>query len=141
VVANELDVGIVSLPVREREPAVTLLQRDELVTIGPPERRSPRGRRMKPVELAPRTADLLRAGRDPPACTPPPGCGSSAVSPRYGVHGDPGDRAARYVRNAVVLRRLAENSLAAHKQTREEPELKAWRSASLAESTGGRHRR
>src|SRR6266705_2532382 len=39
VVANELDVGIVSLPVRERELVVTALYRDELVAIGPPGRR------------------------------------------------------------------------------------------------------
>src|SRR5712664_1963824 len=38
VVANELDIGIVSLPVRERELAVTPLHRDELVAIGPPDR-------------------------------------------------------------------------------------------------------
>src|SRR5213593_4679636 len=44
VVANELDVGIVSLPVRERELAVTALHRDELVAIGPPGRRWPRPR-------------------------------------------------------------------------------------------------
>ena len=44
VVANELDVGIVSLPVRERELVVTAFHRDELVAIGPPGRRWPRPR-------------------------------------------------------------------------------------------------
>jgi len=44
VVANELDVGIVSLPVRERELVVAALHRDELVAIGPPGRRWPRAR-------------------------------------------------------------------------------------------------
>ena len=44
VVANELDVGIVSLPVRERELVVTALHRDELVAIGPPGRRWPHPR-------------------------------------------------------------------------------------------------
>src|SRR5213083_1987603 len=51
VVENELDVGIVSLPVRERELAVTALYRDELVAIGPPGRRWPRGRRVNAAEL------------------------------------------------------------------------------------------
>ena len=36
VVANELDIGVVSLPVRERELTVTPLHRDELVAIAPP---------------------------------------------------------------------------------------------------------
>src|SRR5206468_3554568 len=62
VVANELDVGIVSLPVRERELAVTALHRDELVAIGPPGRRWPRprataaevrARRLTAVKLVP----------------------------------------------------------------------------------------
>jgi DNA-binding transcriptional LysR family regulator len=44
VVGNELDVGIVSLPVRERELVVAALHRDELVAIGPPGRRWPRAR-------------------------------------------------------------------------------------------------
>jgi len=37
-------VGIVSLPVRERELVVTALHRDELVAIGPPGRRWPHSR-------------------------------------------------------------------------------------------------
>ena len=36
VVANELDVGVISLPARERELAVSPLLRDELVAIAPP---------------------------------------------------------------------------------------------------------
>jgi DNA-binding transcriptional LysR family regulator len=45
VVANELDVGIVSLPVRERELAMTPFYDDELVAIAPPHPRW-RGRRL-----------------------------------------------------------------------------------------------
>ena len=46
VVANELDVGIVSLPVRDRELAVTPFFRDQLVAIAPREfRGAPRLRR------------------------------------------------------------------------------------------------
>jgi DNA-binding transcriptional LysR family regulator len=62
VVANELDVGIVSLPVRERELAVTALYRDELVAIGPPERRWRRGRRLKAPELAGEPLILFERG-------------------------------------------------------------------------------
>jgi len=62
VVANELDVGIISLPVRERELAVTSLYRDELVAIGPPDRRWPRGRRVKAAELARETLILFEDG-------------------------------------------------------------------------------
>ena len=62
VVANELDIGIVSLPVRERELAVTLLHRDELVAIGPPDRRWPRGRRVKAAELAREPLILFEQG-------------------------------------------------------------------------------
>jgi DNA-binding transcriptional LysR family regulator len=62
VVANELDVGIISLPVRERELAVTALYRDELVAIGPPDRRWPRGRRVKAAELARETLILFEDG-------------------------------------------------------------------------------
>jgi len=62
VVANELDVGIISLPVRERELAVTSLYRDELVAIGPPDRRWPRRRRVKAAELARETLILFEDG-------------------------------------------------------------------------------
>jgi DNA-binding transcriptional LysR family regulator len=62
VVANELDVGIVSLPVRERELAVSSLHRDELVAIGPPGRRWPRGRRVKATELAGEPLILFEQG-------------------------------------------------------------------------------
>jgi len=62
VVANELDVGIVSLPVRERELAVTSFHRDELVAIGPPRRRWPRGRRAKAAELAREPLILFERG-------------------------------------------------------------------------------
>jgi len=61
VVANELDVGIVSLPVRERELAVTALHRDELVAIGPPDRRWPR-RRATAAELAKEPLILFEQG-------------------------------------------------------------------------------
>jgi len=62
VVANALDVGIVSLPVRERELAVTALHRDELVAIGPSDRRWPRGRRVKAAELAGEPLILFEQG-------------------------------------------------------------------------------
>ena len=62
VVANELDIGIVSLPVRERELAVTALYRDELVAIGPPGRRWPRGRRVNAAELVREPLILFEQG-------------------------------------------------------------------------------
>ena len=62
VVANELDVGIVSLPVRERELVVTALYRDELVAIGPPGRRWPRGRRVNAAELVREPLILFEQG-------------------------------------------------------------------------------
>ncbi|HYE93769.1 MAG TPA: LysR family transcriptional regulator [Terriglobales bacterium] len=46
VVTNDLDIGIVSLPVRDRELAVTPFVDDELVAIAPP---SPRWRRMRTI--------------------------------------------------------------------------------------------
>ena len=60
--ANALDVGIVSLPVRDRELAVTPFFRDELVAIGPPERA---WRRLKTVDaptLAAHPLILFEAG-------------------------------------------------------------------------------
>jgi DNA-binding transcriptional LysR family regulator len=62
VVANTLDVGIVSLPVRERELAVSSLYRDELVAIGPPGRRWPRGTRVTAAELAREPLILFERG-------------------------------------------------------------------------------
>jgi DNA-binding transcriptional LysR family regulator len=61
VVANELDVGIVSLPVRERELVVAALHRDELVAIGPPRRRWPRPR-ATPADLAREPLILFERG-------------------------------------------------------------------------------
>jgi DNA-binding transcriptional LysR family regulator len=61
VVGNELDVGIVSLPVRERELVVTALHRDELVAIGPPDRRWPH-RRATAAELAREPLILFEQG-------------------------------------------------------------------------------
>jgi DNA-binding transcriptional LysR family regulator len=62
VVANELDVGIVSLPVRDRELAVTPFFRDELVAIAAPDST---WRRVKAVEaptLAGHPLILFEAG-------------------------------------------------------------------------------
>lgn len=62
VVANELDVGIVSLPVREREVAVTPFYRDELVAIAAADggRRHPRS--VRPGELAREPLILFEQG-------------------------------------------------------------------------------
>src|SRR5207247_1956987 len=62
VVGRLLDVGIVSLPVRERELAVTPFYRDEVVAIAPPDRRWRRGPR-----AAARAAALPGDRRHPPA--------------------------------------------------------------------------
>ena len=62
VVANDLDVGIVSLPLREREVAVTPFYRDELVAIAAADsgRRHPRS--VRPVELAREPLILFEQG-------------------------------------------------------------------------------
>jgi DNA-binding transcriptional LysR family regulator len=52
LVANELDVGLVSLPVRDRELAVTPFYRDRLVAIAPAERRWRRRGPVRAAELA-----------------------------------------------------------------------------------------
>jgi len=62
VVANELDVGIVSLPVRERELHVTPFFDDELVAIAPPQPRGRRRRVMTAPDLAREPLILYEAG-------------------------------------------------------------------------------
>jgi len=52
LVANDLDVGLVSLPLRDRELAVTPFYRDELVAIAPPEPRWRRHGAIRAAELA-----------------------------------------------------------------------------------------
>ncbi len=52
LVANELDVGLVSLPLRDRELVVTPFYRDELVAIAPAEPRWRRHRAIRAAELA-----------------------------------------------------------------------------------------
>src|SRR2546427_1103094 len=62
VVANELDVGIVSLPVRNRELSVTPFFRDELVAIAPPEAKWRRTRAVDAPTLAGHSLILFEAG-------------------------------------------------------------------------------
>ena len=62
VVANTLDVGIVSLPVRERELTILPFYRDELVAIAPPEARWRRRRTIGAAELARETLILFEQG-------------------------------------------------------------------------------
>ena len=51
LVANDLDVGLVSLPVRDRELAVTPFYRDRLVAIAPPDKRWRRRGAVRAAEL------------------------------------------------------------------------------------------
>jgi DNA-binding transcriptional LysR family regulator len=62
VVANALDVGIVSLPVRDRELTVAPFYRDELVAIGPPERTWRRRATVDAPTLAAHPLILFEAG-------------------------------------------------------------------------------
>jgi DNA-binding transcriptional LysR family regulator len=62
VVGSELDVGIVSLPVRERELAVSPFYRDEVVAIAPPDRRWRRGQRVTAAELVREPLILFEQG-------------------------------------------------------------------------------
>jgi len=62
VVANDLDVGIVSLPVRDRELAVTPFFRDELVAIAPPEWVGRRPRAVDAPTVAGHPLILFEAG-------------------------------------------------------------------------------
>src|SRR5256885_2081319 len=57
-----LDVGIVSLPVRERELAVSPFYRDEVVAIAPPDRRWRRGRRAAARDLVSAPLILFERG-------------------------------------------------------------------------------
>jgi DNA-binding transcriptional LysR family regulator len=52
VVANDLDLGLVTLPLRDRALAITPFYRDELVAIAPRDRAWPRRRPMTAAELA-----------------------------------------------------------------------------------------
>jgi DNA-binding transcriptional LysR family regulator len=62
IVANELDIGIVSLPVRDRELAITPFFRDELVAIAAPDRRWRRTRAVDAPALAAHPLILFEAG-------------------------------------------------------------------------------
>src|SRR6059036_3974421 len=62
VVGCLLDVGIVSLPVRERELAVSPFYRDEVVAIAPPDRRWRRGQRAAARDLVSAPLILFERG-------------------------------------------------------------------------------
>jgi DNA-binding transcriptional LysR family regulator len=62
VVANELDLGVVSLPVQRRELVVTPFYRDELVAIAPPRREWRRRRAVGPTDLAAEPLILFERG-------------------------------------------------------------------------------
>ena len=62
VVANDLDIGIVSLPVRDRELMVTPFFRDELVAIAPPEWKGRRPRAVDAATVAAHPLILFEAG-------------------------------------------------------------------------------
>ncbi len=62
VVTSDLDLGIVSLPVRGRELDVEPFYRDELVAIAPPRREWRRKRRIGPDELAKQPLILFERG-------------------------------------------------------------------------------
>ena len=51
ITENALDIGLVSLPVRDRELLVSPFHRDELVAVAPPLRQWRRRGRLKPAEL------------------------------------------------------------------------------------------
>jgi DNA-binding transcriptional LysR family regulator len=62
VISNELDIGVVSLPVRERELAVSPLHRDELVAIAPPQSHWRKARVATPAQLAQESLILFEHG-------------------------------------------------------------------------------
>jgi DNA-binding transcriptional LysR family regulator len=62
VVANTLDLGIVSLPVRDRELTILPFYRDELVAIAPPQPAWKRRRTISAAELARETLILFEQG-------------------------------------------------------------------------------